>query len=168
LLLLGEIIRFPCHIHLLRASLTLTARSAGLPCRLITWHPTIPPPTPPALSIFFGHIKGRNLSEDSSYINDLKRKYNSFPQLIVDAQFVSEQKNIADAFTNNFKSTFHILLHEKFCCGLRLQSLPRMSAGLWIMLMPPSSVGLHGITFFIIMGSAYIFIQFLNENVILS
>jgi hypothetical protein len=32
-----------CHVHRFAATLTLTARSTGLPCRLVTWHPTIPP-----------------------------------------------------------------------------------------------------------------------------
>jgi hypothetical protein len=46
LLLLGAILKFRCHVHRFIATLTLTARSLGLPCQLVTWHPTIPLPTP--------------------------------------------------------------------------------------------------------------------------
>jgi 4-alpha-glucanotransferase len=36
LLLLGAIFKFCCHVHCFIATLTLTARSTGLPCQLIT------------------------------------------------------------------------------------------------------------------------------------
>jgi hypothetical protein len=45
-------------------------------------------------------------------------------------QFVTEPKNVADAFKNHFKFIVLILLQVKFYCGLAFHSLPLMSAGL--------------------------------------
>jgi hypothetical protein len=62
LLLLGAILKFCCHVHRFIAT-PVIARSTGLPCQLVTWHPTIPPtPTPSTLSIFFENIKVRKHS----------------------------------------------------------------------------------------------------------
>jgi hypothetical protein len=36
LLLFGAILKFRCHVHRFVATLTLTTRSTGLPCRLVT------------------------------------------------------------------------------------------------------------------------------------
>jgi hypothetical protein len=69
LLLPGATVKFRCHVYRFVATLTLTARTTGLPCWLFTWNPTIAPhPTPPALSIFFENIKVRKHTEDPSDI----------------------------------------------------------------------------------------------------
>jgi hypothetical protein len=69
LLLLGAVLKFLCHVHCFVATLTLTTRSTGLPCSLVTWHLTISStPTPPALPNFFENIKVWKLLEDPSYI----------------------------------------------------------------------------------------------------
>jgi hypothetical protein len=41
------------------------------------------------------------------YVSNFKRKYNSFIQLKIDNQFVTDPKHVADAFANYFKSVFN-------------------------------------------------------------
>jgi hypothetical protein len=55
---------------------------------------------------------------------------NTFSELIFDDKFITEPRNIADTLTNHFKFIVLILLQLKFYCGLGLQSVPLMSAGL--------------------------------------
>jgi hypothetical protein len=48
-----QTLKFGCDVHHFVATRTLTARSTGLPCRLLTWHPTIPPHPHPYRSFHF-------------------------------------------------------------------------------------------------------------------
>jgi hypothetical protein len=75
LLLLGAILKFHCQVHHFVATLTLTARSTGLPCGLVTWHLTIPPPQPLLLYPFFQNIKMWKLFEDHKYKKVFKDRY---------------------------------------------------------------------------------------------
>jgi hypothetical protein len=68
LFLFGVIYKFRSNLHHSMTTLVLTARSAGLPNWLVTWHSqTWPITAPPALTISREKIKVWKLFEDPSY-----------------------------------------------------------------------------------------------------
>jgi hypothetical protein len=56
---------------------------------------------------FVGDSLRNNPHHFWKYVSNFRRKYNSFIQLKVDNQYVTDPKLIADAFANHFASTFN-------------------------------------------------------------
>jgi hypothetical protein len=97
---------------------------------------------------------------------NFKRKNNTFIQIKLGDQFVTEPKNIADAFANHFKSTFNtsfLTVTSPYSTTTDFSSAVPISAAKVSRaikcLKPSRCVCLDGIPSFIIKGCSVIFIQ---------
>jgi hypothetical protein len=112
-----------------------------------------------------------NLHHFWKYVSNFKRKDNSFIQLKVDNQYVTDPKLIADAFANHFASTFNTnyqsIIPSDIIASDVLPTAPISAAEASKAikrLRPYKCVGLDAIPSFIIKGCSDVFVPLLTHR----